>query len=175
MNVRIYPSDDQVTVLAKSFGCARWLWNHSLSTMSQTYKETGKKLSALDMKKQIGILKQEHEWLKECYSQCLQQSVLNLSQALINFFDERAKYPNLKSKYGRQSIQYLQNIKVLRKSQIKFPGYLGTVNVKIHRFITGQVKTVTVSKTCDGRYYASLLIEDGKEKPSSSSVPAGHR
>jgi putative transposase len=57
--------------------------------MSQTYKETGKGVSAVTMKKRIPVWKTEYEWLKECYSQCLQSSVLNLSQAFINFFDGR--------------------------------------------------------------------------------------
>jgi putative transposase len=168
VKVRIYPTDEQVIVLAKSFGCARWLWNHCLYIMSETYKQTGKGLSAYDMKKRIPQLKKEYEWLKDCYSQCLQQSVLNLSQAFINFFDGRAKYPNFKSKHGRQSVQYPQNVKVLSKSELKFPGLLGNVLVKIHRPIQGALKTVTVSKNCDGRYYASLLFDDGAQTPKSS-------
>lgn len=168
VKVRIYPSEEQVIVLAKSFGCARWLWNHCLSVMSQTYKETGKGLSAFDMKKRIPLLKKDFVWLKDCYSQCLQQSVLNLSQAFINFFDGRAKYPNFKSKHDRQSIQYPQNVKVISESKLKFPGLLGNVLVKIHRPIQGVLKTVTVSKNCDGRYYASLLFDDGAAQPKSS-------
>ncbi len=106
-------------------------------------------------------MKQEHEWLKECYSQCLQQSVLNLSQAFINFFDGRAKYPSVKKRHGRQSLQYPANVKILSNSEIKFPGKLGTVKAKIHRDCTGKLRTVTVSKMPDGRYYASLLMDDG--------------
>lgn len=169
VKVRIYPTDEQSITLAKHFGCTRWLWNYCLSVMTETYKTTGKGISAFNMKKQIPILKAEHEWLKECYSQCLQQSVLNLSQAFQNFFEGRAKYPNFKSKHHRQSVQFPQNVKVISESAIKFPGLLGTVAAKIHRLMEGQLKTVTVSKTPDGKYFASLLIEDGVEKPESSS------
>jgi putative transposase len=106
IKVRIYPTDAQLITLAKHFGCARWLWNHCLAVMTETYKMTGKGLSAFTMKKQIPVLKVEYEWLKECYSQCLQQSVLNLSQAFQNFFEGRAKYPHFKSKHQRQSVQF---------------------------------------------------------------------
>lgn len=168
--VRIYPTDEQVTQLSKDFGATRWLWNQSLSLMSQTYKETGKGVSAYDMKKQIPELKKEFAWLKETYSQCLQQSILNLSQAFINFFEGRAKYPTFKSKFDRQSVQYPQSVKVLDASSLKFPGNLGTMKAKIHRDLpTGKVKTVTVSKTPDERYYASLLIDDGIAKPEITS------
>jgi putative transposase len=170
IKVRIYPTDEQVVQLSKDFGATRWLWNQSLSLMSETYKETGKGVSAYDMKKRIPALKKEFEWLKETYSQCLQQSVLNLSQAFINFFEGRAKYPTFKSKFDRQSVQYPQNVKVLDDSSIKFPGNLGTVKAKIHRALPlGAIKTVTLSKSADERYYASLPIDDGKATPESSS------
>jgi putative transposase len=169
VKVRIYPTDSQQAHLAQAFGCVRWVWNQSLSVMSSTYKETGKGVSAFDMKKQIPLWKAEYEWLKTCYSQCLQQSVLNLSQAFINFFDGRTQYPTFKSKFDRQSLQYPANVKVVNQAEIKFPGNLGTVKAKVHRDIKGKLKTVTVSRMPDGRYYASLLIEDGTEKPELSS------
>lgn len=168
VKVRIYPTDEQQAHLAQAFGCVRWVWNQSLQVMSQTYKETGKGVSALTMKKQIPVWKKEHQWLTECYSQCLQQSVLNLSQAFINFFDGRAQYPTFKHRHGRQSIQCPQNVKILNDSAIKFPGNLGTVKAKIHRDCVGKLKTVTASRMPDGRYYASLLMDDGIDKPESS-------
>ena len=168
VKVRIYPTDSQQAHLAQAFGNVRWVWNQSLAVMSLIYKETGKGLSALDMKKQIPIWKVENEWLKECYSQCLQQSVLNLSQAFINFFDGLAGYPTFKNRHGRQSIQYPQNVKVLSDKEIKFPGKLGTVASKVHRELVGTLRTVTLSRMTDGRYYASLLMEDGIEKPEAS-------
>ncbi|MEG4284789.1 RNA-guided endonuclease TnpB family protein [Microcoleus sp. A006_D1] len=173
VKVRIYPSEEQQSHLAQAFGCVRWVWNQSLATMSQTYKETGKGVSAFTMKKQIPLWKTEYEWLKECYSQCLQSSVLNLSQAFINFFDGRTAYPTFKKRHDKQSIQFPQNVKVLgddaccerSRTEIKFPGNLGVVKAKIHRELVGSVKTVTVSKMPDGRYYASLLMDDGIDKP----------
>lgn len=164
--VRIYPTDEQVIQLSKDFGATRWLWNQSLFVMSQTYKQTGKGVSAYDMKKRIPELKKEYEWLKDTYSQCLQQSVLNLSQAFQNFFEGRTKYPTFKSKFDRQSVQYPANVQVESASTLKFPGNLGIVKAKIHRELpVCKLRTVTVSKTPDGRYYASLLMDDGAVKP----------
>lgn len=57
---------------------------------------------------------------------------------------------------------------MISEAAIKFPGSLGTVAAKIHRPIEGQLKTVTVSKLPDGKYLASLLVEDGTEKPELS-------
>jgi putative transposase len=131
--------------------------------MNQTYKDTGKGLSGYDVKKQIPVLKKQHDWLKLTYSQCLQQVCLNLGVAFNNFFERRAKYPKFKSKHDKQSIQYPQNVKVL-ESSISLPK-IGDIKAVIHRPIEGKVKTVTISKNCCDDYYASILFDDGQEKP----------
>jgi putative transposase len=169
VKVRIYPTQAQESHLSQAFGCARWVWNQSLDVMNRTYKDTGKSVSAMDMKKQIPLWKVEHDWLKECYSQCLQQSVLNLGVAFKNFFEGRTGFPSFKSRHGRQSIQLPEKVLLVNNAAIKFPGKLGTVKAKVHRDIVGGIKTVTVSRLPDGRYYASLLVDDGIEKPESSS------
>jgi putative transposase len=169
VKVRIYPTAAQQAHLAQAFGCVRWVWNQSLHTMNETYQETGRGVSAMTMKKAIPGWKAEHEWLSDCYSQSLQQSVLNLGVAFGHFFDGRAGYPSFKTRHGRQSLQYPANVKVLSDGDIKFPGKLGTVKAKIHRELIGKLKTVTVSRLTDGRYYASLLMDDGIEKPESNS------
>lgn len=169
VKVRIYPTQAQQEHLAQAFGCVRWAWNQSLSVMSETFKDTGRGISAMTMKKAIPGWKAEFEWLSECYSQCLQQSVLNLGVAFGNFFDGRTGYPSFKNRHGKQSIQYPQNVKVLSDSEIKFPGKLGPIKAKVHRELIGKLKTVTVSRMTDGRYYASLLMDDGIEQTESSS------
>lgn len=97
-------------------------------------------------------------------------SLLNLSQAFQHFFVGRAQYPNFKSKHRRQSIQFPQNVLLVSDAAIKFPGSLGVVVAKIHRPIEGTLKTVTVSRYPDGKYFASLLVEDGTAKPELSST-----
>jgi putative transposase len=169
VKIRIYPTVAQQVHLAQAFGCARWVWNQSLSVMTATYQETGKGITAMSMKKCIPLWKNEFEWLSECYSQCLQQSVLNLGVAFRNFFDGRAGYPTFKKRQGRQSIQYPANVKVMSSKEVKFPGKLGVVKASVHRSIDGEVKTVTVAKNSDGRYFASILVDDGTQKSETSS------
>jgi putative transposase len=106
VKVRIYPSQPQQVALSKAFGCARWWRNYALNLNNETYKVTGKGLSRQGYNDRLPRLKKEFPWLVECYFQVLQSVSLNLSQAFIHFFEGRAKYPNFKSKYGKQSIQY---------------------------------------------------------------------
>ncbi len=158
VKVRTYPSDEQKESLSKAFGCARWFWNNSLSETNRLYKETGKGLSQQEMNHRLPGLKKEFEWLAEPYGQVLQAVSLNLSRAFINFFDGRATFPNFKSKFGKQSIQYPQNVK-LNDEGLKLPK-LGMIPAKIHRVLDGKLKTVTVSMTASGKYFASLLFDD---------------
>ncbi|NJL64174.1 MAG: IS200/IS605 family element transposase accessory protein TnpB [Methylacidiphilales bacterium] len=159
--VRIYPTIEQKQLLSKAFGCARWYWNNSLNATNEIYKQTGKGLSQIGMNNRLPILKKEFEWLGETYSQVLQSVSLNLSRAFVNFFEGRASFPKFKSKHDKQSIQYPQNVKIVDNKSLKFPGKLGVVPAKIHRMFDGKIKTVTVSMNSAGKYYASLLFDDG--------------
>lgn len=123
------------------------------------YKATRKGLSRQGYNDLLPALKVEFPWLTDCYSQVLQSVSLNLSRAFINFFEGRAKYPNFKSKHGKQSIVYPQSVKLL-DGAIKLPK-IGEVSGKLHRTFDGKLKTVTVSRTCTGKYYAALLFDDG--------------
>jgi putative transposase len=166
VKVRLYPNSHQQKALSQSFGNCRWLWNYCLNLMNETYKETGKGLSGYQVKKQIPQLKCEYEWLKLTYSQCLQSVCLNLGVAFNNFFERRTGYPTFKSKHGKQSIQYPQNVKRVDDC-LRLP-MVGDVKAIFHREIDGKIKTVTVSKNCSNQYYAAILFEDGKVLPALS-------
>ncbi len=159
VKVRIYPTSEQKEALSKAFGSARWFWNNSLAETNLLYKETGKGLSRQGLNNRLPGLKQEFPWLKECYSQVLQSVSLNLSRAFINFFEGRTSFPQFKSKHGKQYIQYPQNVKILA-GEIKLPK-IGDIKAKIHRTFEGELKTVTISMNRTGKYYASLLFDDG--------------
>ncbi len=160
VKVRIYPTTEQKELLSQALGCARWFWNNSLNLNNETYKATGKGLSRQGYNDRLPALKAEFPWLRDCYSQVLQSLSLNLSRAFINFFEGRAKYPNFKSKHDKQSIQYPQNVK-LSDGAIKLPK-IGKIQAKIHRSSEGELKTVTISMSRTGKYYAALLFDDGK-------------
>ncbi len=176
VKVRLYPTQEQEVLLAQHFGCARWWWNYALNKSIETYKQTGNGLSQSALNALLPKLKKDEEtlWLSECYSQVLQAVTLNLTTAYKNFFDGRARFPRFKSKHGKQSIQYPQNVKVVNGS-VKLPGKVGTVKAKIHRDIEETIKTVTVSKDPSGKYYASILLETEGENllPSSEGRVIG--
>jgi putative transposase len=159
---RIYPTNEQQIALAKAFGCCRWFWNYSLNLCQETYLTTGKGLSRGAIQGLLPSLKKEYSWLTDAYSQCLQYVALNLSTAYKNFFEKRTGFPRFKSKHGKQSISYPSNVK-LDGDYLKLPGKVGLIYCKQDRKFDGQIKTVTVSLNPDGKYYASVLVDDGRE------------
>lgn len=160
VQVRFYPSEQQQIQLAQTFGSARWWWNYALNKSIVAYKETGKGLGRSALNALLPDLKKAEDtcWLADCYSQVLQATTLNLTTAYKNFFEGRARFPRFKSKHGKQSIQYPQNVKIVDGS-VKLPGNIGIIKAKVHRVIEGKIKTVTVSKAPSGKYFASILTE----------------
>ena len=167
IQVRLYPTKEQQVLLAQTFGSARWWWNYALNKSIESYKETGKGLGRSALNALLPTLKQaeETEWLAECYSQVLQATTLNLTTAYKNFFEKRAGFPKFKSKHGKQSIQYPQNVKIV-DGNVKLPGNIGIVKAKIHRPLVGKIKTVTISKTLSDKYFASILTEVEGKNPT---------
>ncbi len=170
VQVRIYPTKEQEIQLAQTFGCARWWWNYALNKSIEVYKQTGKGLGLSALNALLPDLKkaEDTKWLADCYSQVLQTITLNLTTAYKNFFDKRARFPRFKSKHAKQSIQYPQNVKIV-DGNVKIPGSIGVVKAKIHRPIEGNIKTVTVTKTPSGKYFASILTEIEGENTSTCS------
>ena len=86
---RIYPNREQKILLAKTFGCTRFVYNHYLAKRKDAYEKDGITLNYTACAKDLVSLKKEYEWLKEVDSVALQSSVKNLDTAYINFFRKR--------------------------------------------------------------------------------------
>lgn len=86
---RMYPNREQRILLAKTFGCTRFVYNHYLAKRRNAYEKDGITLSYSACAKDLVLLKKEYEWLKEVDSIALQSSVKNLDTAYINFFRKK--------------------------------------------------------------------------------------
>jgi len=156
---RIYPNSDQRVLLAKTFGCCRFIYNRMLADKKAYYEETRK-----DLRTTPAQYKSEFSWLKEVDSLALANAQLNLETAYRNFFNDKSVgFPNFKSKHkGHNS--YTTNLVngniALGDGSLKLPK-LGMVKIKQHRPIPEgyRLKSVTVSHLPSGRYYASILYE----------------
>jgi putative transposase len=111
-------------------------------------------------------LKKENIWMKEVNSQSLLASLKNLDNAYTRFFREKKGFPKFKSKYNpKQSFQCPQHCTVdFEKGLLNIPK-VKNIKTVFHRQFEGDIKTVTISKVPSGKYYVSILVEDGKSLP----------
>lgn len=162
---RIYPNKTQEQLIIKTFGCARFVYNHFLNRRNELYKVDKANLKYTQCSKELTILKQEKEWLQEPDKCALQNSLKDLDNAYKNFFTQvKAGFPKFKSKHDRhKSYRTSCNIKFLG-NKIQFPK-LGKVRIKDSRKnIEGRILNATVSQNPDGKFYVSLCCTD-IEKP----------
>ena len=162
--VRIYPTPEQAEFLNRQFGAVRFAFNKGLRIKNHYYRKHGKNLSPKkDLKPLLAKAKKsrKYAWLKDFDSIALQQSAINLDKAFQNFFDPKlqAKKPRFKSKRGKQSSYHCTSVSV-GENWIKVPK-CKPIKAKVHRAIAGKVKSITLSKTSTGKYFASILVDDG--------------
>lgn len=163
---RLYPNKGQKELLAKTFGCCRFVYNKMLGEKIDYYKETGKSLKVTPAK-----YKTEFPWLAELDSLALANEQLNLETAYRNFYhDPSTGFPKFKStKTDKNSFTtncVNHNIRI-EEGRIRLPK-LGKVKVRQHRNIPENyvLKSCTVSQSASGKYYISVLFEyDEMVKP----------
>ena len=83
---RLVPTLKQVELLNKSVGSCRFIYNHFLQLNIDTYAKTEKFVFSVDMINKSPELKEQYIWLKETFSQSLQQVCRNLDTALKRCF-----------------------------------------------------------------------------------------
>ena len=165
---RLYPTEEQKVIFAKTFGCSRFIWNQMLADKIAYYKETGKSL-----KNTPAQYKREFPWLKEVDSFALCNVQLNLQKAYQSFFKNKSHFgfPKFKSKRHHQSYQTnnQKGLIVINNNKIRLPK-IGWVKVKAHRKVAGLIKGATISKTATGKYFISILCEtDIQPYPKTNS------
>lgn len=156
---RIYPTYEQQTMFAKTFGCVRFIYNKMLADKIKHYEETKQTLNNTPSQ-----YKTEFVWLKEVDSLALANAQMNLHTAYSNFFkNPNTGFPKFKSKKSNRrsyTTNFINGNISIEEGHIKLPK-VGFVKLKQHRIIPSdyKLKSVTVSQTPSGKYYASVLFE----------------
>ena len=165
---RIYPTKADRILLAKHFGCCRFLYNYFLAYRQNEYKK-GNKLSYYALNKELTKMKalDEYSWLNEVASQSLQMSIQQLDDAYKRFFRQQGGYPNYKSKHNStQSCSFPQNIK-LEGNRVFLPKFMKNgIRVNLHRELPerSSIKQATITKKND-KYYISISFDDNLPTP----------
>src|SRR6266487_1354528 len=175
---RFYPTDEQKQVLARTFGCARFVYNWALRQKTDAFYQENKRLSYKDLSESLTYLKRTDacSWLSEVSSVPLQQALRHLDRAFLNFFEGRAKYPTFKKKRHRQSATYTSNAFKWDGTQLTLAKMTEPLHMCWSRPLPDGAtpSSITVTKDCADRYFVSLLKEEEIKplEPSEQSIGA---
>lgn len=161
---RVYPTPEQEVTLARTFGCARFAYNHMLRLRTDAWFQRQERVGYHATSAALTALKKtpEHAWLNEVSSVPVQQALRHLQTAFTNFFAKRARYPQFKRKDGPQSAEYTTSAFKWDGKTLKLAKMDAPLAIRFSRTIpkAAIATTVTVSRDAAGRYFVSLLCDD---------------
>lgn len=184
LKLRIYPTNEQIVLINKTFGCCRQIYNTRLAEHNEFYnniikpeidKEKQKKLWKTAHFSTEAELKQTYSYLTEVSAVALQQARIDCEKAFSNFFKSlsgkarnKQKAPRFKSKktnnFSYREARVSTDCLNRKNNTIKIPK-LGLVKYR-HNHISSwfnpeglSYKNITVRKNPAGEYYAILLCE----------------
>ena len=161
---RFYPTDEQKQLLARTFGCCRYVYNWALRERTDAYYKRGERLYYEETAQRLVLLKKQEEtsWLDEVSSVPLQQALRNLDRAFRHFFEGRAHYPTFKKKRHPQSATYASNAFSWDGKSLTLAKMDEPLAIVWHRPLTEgcQPSSVTITKDEAERYFVSILVEE---------------
>jgi len=161
---RVYPTDEQKHLLARTFGCARFVYNWALRLRTDAYYKENKRIGYHETSALLTQLKQQEEyaWLTEVSSVPTQQALRHLDKAFRNFFEGRAKYPMFKKRRNQQSAEYTTSAFKWDGTSLTLAKMTEPLDIRWSRPLPDGAKpgTVTVTKDCADRYFVSILVEE---------------
>lgn len=169
---RLNPNEEQRVFFEKSFGCVRYVYNWALNLRNEAYQKEGIRMGWVEICRRLTVLKKQEEtaWLNEVSTQSLQSSIRNMDAAFTRFFREKKGFPKFKSKRERQSFQYVDQVSIdFFHHKVKLPK-IGWVNFYKNREFIGKIGTVTISKSSTGKYYMSIVVDDGFDLPEKAPI-----
>ncbi len=163
---RLYLAKAQRRVLEQQLEISRWVYNETLAERKRAYEERGVSLRLYDTQAMLPVWKLTRPDLKLVHSQVLQNISVRVDLAFQAFFRrvregaEAVGFPRFKA-FGRyDSITYPQygnGVRLERERLIL--SKVGAVQVVLHRPLEGTPKTVTLTRSRTGKWFACFSCE----------------
>ena len=174
---RFNPTPEQEVILVRTFGCARFAYNHMLRLRTDAWFQRQERIGYYETSAALTQLKKDpgFAWLNEVSSVPVQQALRHLQAAFGNFFAKRAKDPAFKRKGGPQSAEYTASAFKWDGKALKLAKMATPLDVRFSRTIprAAKVTTVTVSKDAAGRYFVSMLCDDTVQPKAEVAAKVG--
>ena len=167
---RFYPTVEQAAILARTFGCVRYVYNRALATRAQAWSQAQERVTYVQTSAMLTAWKKEPEtaWLGDASSVPVQQSLRHLQAAYAAFWEQRALYPRFKSrKRHRDSAEYTRSGLRWREGTLTLAKMSEPLDIRWSRPLPAgaEPSTATVSRDPAGRWHVSILIDDPTIQP----------
>lgn len=172
IKVRLYLNTEQTNIINSLLGSYRFVFNQCLTYKKLNYETNKKNTSLSDLGRYFHHdLRNEHEWLKEHNTKVLKQSIINLEMAYKNFFKQNKGFPKFKSKHDEQKVRFPIDAIASKTFDEETSRLNLTKKVKGLKFECSNrdkqylyknkqgIKSVTITKTKSGKYFAAILID----------------
>ena len=172
---RIYPNKEQQNLINQTLGCCRLVYNIGLDIRNKAF-ENGEKVNYSKTCAMLTELKRtdEFSFLRDVDAVALQQSLRDLDQGFINFFQKRARHPRFKSKHNNhqsyRTMSQKNNIRIVGK-YIKLPK-LGYIKIK-QSMEVGHINNATIKRTPTGKYFVVLNVDFEPELKQNNGSSIG--
>ena len=173
---KLLPNQQQEELLSKFFGCTRFIYNWGLSKKTSAYKQDGTHLSYLQLAKELTTLKHTDgfEWLNECTTEALQQSLRCLENAFTRFFRKKANYPQFKSKKNSaKTAKFVNSVHFdFENWTVRLPKLEKVTICKNRAFDQATCKqgTCTVHRDNCGTYWCVITVDDPQPAPAKTKL-----
>ncbi len=160
---RFYPTAEQETLLRRTLGCARLVYNRALAARTEAWYERQKRVGYKESSAMLTEWKQEDElnFLNEVSCVPLQQGLRHLQKAFSNFWAGRASYPNFKKKRNGGSAEFTKSAFKYRDCQVFLAKCSEALPIRWSRMLPAgaEPSTITVKLSPAGRWSVSLLVD----------------
>jgi putative transposase len=166
---RCYPTPEQESLLRRTLGCVRLVYNKALHERTQAWYERQERVGYPETSTMLTQWKKQEEldFLNEVSCVPMQQGLRHLQTAFTNFFAGRAKYPNFKKKRNGGSAEFTKSAFKFKNQEIYLAKTSEALPIRWSRQIPKgcEPSSVTVSLHPSGRWHISIRFDDPTIQP----------
>ena len=160
---RLFPSRAQTTRMNGTLALLCELYNASLQERRDAYRLERKSIRYVEQANQLPDIKRVRKDVAGVHSQVLQDVLKRVEKAFDEFFrrvktKQKAGFPRFRSHKRYDSFTYAQSGFSLKDGKLRL-SKIGDVRIKLHRPIEGKIKTLTITRSATGKWYACFSVE----------------
>jgi putative transposase len=166
---RFYPTTEQESLLRRTLGCVRLVYNRALAVRTEAWYERQESIDYVQTSALLTQWKKQDDlqFLTEVSCVPLQQGLRHLQKAFSNFFAKRAKYPKFKKKRYGGSAEFTKSAFKWKNGQVFLAKCKDALPIRWSRTLPEgcEPSTITVKLDARGRWHVSLLVDNPNIKP----------